>query len=141
MEVVILGIIFVAAVVFNIVVGLAFPRGPWDREAQGMALRMWLGVVAVAVVVAVLLFGPAALVGLWGFWLLLAVMSGAWWGASELMARHNERKAARQALAERMGELRAQGPLPPWAASIEARQPASRPRGLLARIDDWLGLS
>ena len=89
----------------------------------------------------------APIVGLIGqpFWLLFAGASALFFAVGEWRARKHD---ARQTLAERMTELRAQGPLPPWAAGIEARQASSvverrnapQKRGLLARLDDWMGL-
>lgn len=145
MEVVIL--IGVVALAYNVfLTAFNWSRGfrpwHWDRECQNDAVTLWLGIVAVAVVILGVMFGLAGLVALWGFWLLLLTLSGAWWGVGELLARRNERKATSQSLTARLAELERRGPLPTWAASIEARQAApKRPRGLLARFDDWLGLS
>jgi hypothetical protein len=101
--------------------------------------HLWTAIVVVAVVIAGFLFGAAALLSIWPFWLLVLAMSGAWFGVGELLARRNERKAPRQTLDARLAELRGHGPLPPWAAGIEARQGKQQARrGLLGRLDGWL---
>ncbi len=145
MELIILGGIAVVVLLFNAALLLFFPRGPWDREAQGMARSMWLGIVAVGGAISVVWFGLPALLAIWPFWLLFAGASALFFAVGEWRARKHD---ARQTLAERMTELRAQGPLPTWAAGIEARQASSvverrnapQKRGLLARLDDWMGL-
>lgn len=111
----------------------------WDRQSQREAIHLWTAIVVVAVVIAGFLFGAAALLSIWPFWLLVLAMSGAWFGVGELLARRNERKAPRQTLDARLAELRGHGPLPPWAAGIEARQGKQQARrGLLGRLDGWL---
>lgn len=114
----------------------------WDRQSQREAIHLWTAIVVVAVVIAGFLFGAAALLSIWPFWLLVLAMSGAWFGVGELLARRNERKAARQTLDARLAELRQQGPMPTWAAGIETRRASSVvPAGtrILERIDRWLG--
>lgn len=137
MELIILGGIAVVVLLFNVVVGLFFPKGPWDREAQNMARTMWLGIVAVGGAISVVWFGLPALLAIWPFWLLFAGTSALFFAVGEWRARKHD---ARQTLAERMTELRAQGPLPTWAAGIEARGTEPKKRGLLSRLDDWMGL-
>lgn len=153
MEVIILAGIVAVTLVYNVSLTLFnVSRGVmpwhWDRQCQTEAIGLWSAIVVCGVVICALWFGLAALLSIWPFWLLVLSLSLAWFGVGELLARRNERKAPRQTLAERMTELRQQGPLPPWAAGIEARQASSvverrnapQKRGLLARLDDWMGL-
>jgi predicted phage tail protein len=144
-ELIILGGIIVLAFVYNVSFTLFnLSRGVmpwhWDRQCQTEAIGLWAAVIIAATVIFGFFFGAVALLSMWPFWLMLLIMSGAWFGVGELLARHNERKATRQTLDARLAELRQQGPLPPWAASIEARrgQAGHRKPGLLERIDRWL---
>lgn len=137
MELIILGGIAVVVLLFNVVARLFLPQAPWDHEAQGMARSMWLAIVVVAGAISVVWFGVAALLAIWPFWLLFAGASALFFVFGEWRARVNERKAApRQTLDARLTELRQQGPLPTWAAGIEARQ--ARPRSVLERLDEWM---
>ena len=118
-------------------------RGGFTARDVRAGAKLFVPLAVVAAVILGALFGVAALVALWPFWLLVAVLTGAWWGIGKLWARTERQAAPRQTLDARMTELRAQGPLPAWAAGIEARQaaqPKQQKRGLLSRLDDWMGL-
>lgn len=145
MEVIILILLFAAVAIYNggmtlLNVSRGIMPWHWNRQCQTEAVGLWAAVVIAATVIFGFFFGAVALLSMWPFWLMLLIMSGAWFGVGELLARHNERKATRQTLDARLAELRQQGPLPPWAASIEARrgQAGHRKPGLLERIDRWL---
>lgn len=133
--------ILVAVIVYNlalIIFNSARGWPAWDHQSQRAAVRMWSSIVIAGGVIAAVLFGVGALLSIWPFWLALVLMSSAAWGIGRLFAQRNAR---RQTLAERLSDLRAQGPLPPWAADVDARRASlPPPRGLLQRFDDWLGL-
>jgi len=116
--IIVLGVIVVAALVFNVALLLVFPRGAWDREAQGMARSMWLGIVGLVVVIVVALAGLGAVLTLWPVGLALVVLSALAYAAGEWRARRHER----QDLEARLRELESRGSLPPWAAGIRARE-------------------
>jgi hypothetical protein len=67
----------------------------WDRQSQNEARTMFLSVVAVSVAIVVVVFGAAALVAIWPFWLALAVLAALAYGLGEIFARRNERRARR----------------------------------------------
>lgn len=144
MEVIILAGIVAVTLVYNVSLTLFnASRGVmpwhWNRQCQTEAIGLWATIVVVAVAVSGFLFGAVALLSIWPFWLLVLGLSLAWFGVGELLARRNERKAPRQTLDARLAELRGHGPLPPWAAGIEARQGKQQARrGLLGRLDGWL---
>lgn len=145
MEVIILILLFAAVAIYNggmtlLNVSRGIMPWHWNRQCQTEAVGLWAAIVVTGVVVTGLLYGVAALLSLWGYWLVVVLVSVAQLGVGEVFARRNERKAARQTLDARLAELRAQGPLPPWAAGIEARDTKNGNRKLsfLDRIDRWL---
>lgn len=121
MELLILVCVIAAILLFNaigigIVVGRGGPR--WDRQAQREAGVLLGAIVAAGVAIGAVVFGVAALVAIWPFWLLFGVMVALFFAIGEWRARGHER----QSLDARLMELERRGPLPPWAADIRERR-------------------
>lgn len=106
--------------------GHVFHAGRFWRAGWSLLLVVAVSTAALAGVGALIAVGPWLL----GIALALVVVGK----VTPRILPSNRVAAPRQTLDARLTELRQQGPLPPWAADIEAR----RKRGVLERLDEWM---
>lgn len=111
MEALIIIVIVVVAVIVNAALSVDLARhgySTWSPQISRGAKTLWGVCIAGAAVILALMFGVGALVTLWPFWLLVALLSIAYFGIRDLL------------IARRSGSTAALAPAPPAPMTWDA---------------------